>query len=94
MHTIDPRFEYDPAKNAANMLKHRVGFSEAATCFDDQHALILEDAVEGELRWLAFGYSDRGRILAVSFTVRGDVNRLISARKATAREKDTYARRI
>jgi uncharacterized DUF497 family protein len=44
MHTIEPEYEFDPAKNAANMLKHGVAFAEAATCFHDQRALILDDA--------------------------------------------------
>ena len=94
MHRIEPEFEFDPAKNAANLLKHGVGFPEAASSLRDQHALVVGDPAEGELRWIAFGYSERGRLLAVCFTMRGDRLRLISARKATASEKATYARRI
>jgi uncharacterized DUF497 family protein len=76
------------------MLKHGVAFAEAATCFQDQQALILEDSAEGEARWSLLGFSDRARLLTVIFTARGDKPRLISARKATARERDTYARRV
>ena len=93
MHIIWPGVEFDPAKNAANLLKHRVGFSEAATCLLDPIALAMEDDADGEARWLLVGCSDRGRLLTVSYALRGDMPRLISARKATAREKASYARR-
>jgi uncharacterized DUF497 family protein len=94
MHTIESWFEFDPAKNAANLFKHGVAFAEAATCFQDQHALVIADAVEGEARWTLLGISDRGRLLTVVFTLRGERPRLISARKATARERGSHARRI
>ena len=92
MHNIGPEFEFDPAKNAANRLKHGVAFAEVATCFQDSRALLIEDPAEGEARWLVIGLSERGRHLTVCFTLRGEVPRLISARKATARERASYAR--
>ena len=91
---MDPEYEFDRAKNAANLLKHGVAFVEAASCFRDQGGLILETHAEGEARWSMLAYSERGRLLVVIFTTRGDVPRLISARKATARERATYERRI
>jgi hypothetical protein len=94
MHIIQWGVEYDPAKNAANRLKHGVGFDEAATCLADPLALSVEDDAEGEERWLLVGCSERGRVLAVSYALREHVPRLISARKATAREKTSYARRV
>lgn len=83
--------EFDPAKASSNLLKHGVSFAEAATSLLDPHALAMEDASAGEPRWLLVGRSERGRLLTVSYALRGDVPRLISARKATAREKAGYA---
>ena len=39
----DIRFEWDPAKAAANARKHGVGFEEAATAFSDDFALVIDD---------------------------------------------------
>ena len=94
MHNMRPEFEFDPAKNSANLLKHRVGFAEAATCFLDEQALVLEDAADGEARWILLGRSERGRLLVVAFAWRRDSPRLISARKATARENRAYEGRV
>lgn len=92
MYIVHHGVEYDSAKHAANMLKHGVGVDEAATCFLDPRSLTLEDEAEDEPRWLLFGVSERGRILALCFTIRGELVRLISARKATSKEKSDYAR--
>lgn len=92
MHNVPQGIEFDPAKAMANALKHGVSFAEAATSLLDPHALAMEDASDGEPRWLLVGCSERGRLLTVSYTLRGQVPRLISARKATAREKAGYAK--
>ena len=83
-------YEADPAKAAANLDKHRVAFDEAVTCLLDPMALVMEDEAQDEARYVLVGTSERGRVLTVVYTMRGDVPRLISARKATAREKTTY----
>ena len=83
---------FDPGKAAANLRNHGVRFAEAATCLLDPQALAVEDDGEGEARWVLVGRSDRGRVLTVVYTLRGDVPRLISARKATARERASHAR--
>lgn len=82
--------EADPAKAARNLAKHDVGFDEAVTCLLDPMALAMQDDAEGEHRWVLVGCSERGRVLTVVYTMRGDVPRLISARKATARERASY----
>lgn len=94
MHIIEPGVEFDPDKNAANLRKHGVDFVEAASCLMDPLAIAMEDPVEDEVRWLLVGCSERGRVLTISYTLRGEVPRLISARKATAREKACHARRV
>ena len=91
MHT-EPVIEYDPKKSAQNERKHGVSFDEAATALLDPHALAQEDDAEGEARWALVGLSAAGRLLTVVYTLRGDNVRLISARKATAKEERTYAK--
>jgi uncharacterized DUF497 family protein len=85
-------FEWDPKKAAANEKKHGVTFDEAATVFGDPLGLIVDDPRHsvGEVRAVLLGYSHERRLLAVMFTERGDRIRLISARKAIRRERQTY----
>ena len=91
MHT-EPAIECDPGKSARNERKHGVSFDEAATALLDPHALAREDGTaEGEPRWVLLGMSAAPRLLVVVYTLRGDNVRLISARKATAKEEQTYA---
>lgn len=86
-------FEWDPFKALGNVRKHRVTFEEAATVFDDLHSLTIPDVdhSDEECRELTLGFSNRGRILVVSFTARGDRLRIISARTATPQERQQYA---
>ncbi len=86
------RFEWDQKKAAENRAKHRVSFEEAVTVFGDLLGLITDDPrhSEGEERYVLLGLSERQRLLAVMFTERGDVIRLISARKATRHERRDY----
>ena len=73
------------------MRKHGVSFADAATVLNDPEALIAEDDAEDEPRYLAVGMDAMGRLLTVVYTLRGEHIRLISARRATAREKAAYA---
>jgi hypothetical protein len=86
------RFEWDQKKAAENRAKHRVSFEEAVTVFGDLLGRITDDPrhSEGEDRYVLLGLSARQRLLAVMFTERGDVIRLISARKATRHERRDY----
>jgi uncharacterized DUF497 family protein len=86
------RFEWDDAKAQTNEQKHGVSFSEAATVFADPLAAIFPDPdhSDEEIREILVGYSDRNRILVVSFTERGENIRIISARVATLRERKKH----
>lgn len=87
------RFEWDPAKAAANLKKHGVSFEEAATVFDDPDAAIQTDERYGdvELREWIIGYSGRNRILLVVFVERKqNLIRIITARKPTPQERAIY----
>jgi len=84
--------EFDPAKERLNQKKHGVGFDEAATCLLDPMALVREDGdAEGEQRFVLLGMSNAVRLLVVVYTLRGETVRLISARKPTKREEQSYA---
>ena len=88
--------EWDPAKGAANRLKHGVAFEEAAAVFFDPLATTRDDPDHSidEGRFLIVGYSTRERILVVSYTYRDDRIRIISARPATPRERTAYEKGI
>jgi uncharacterized DUF497 family protein len=85
------RFTWDPRKAASNQRKHSVTFEEAATVFDDEHALVQPDLTH-EDRLLILGISARARVLFVVYVEleADDVVRIISARKATAHERKAY----
>lgn len=82
-------FEWDPTKASANERKHGVTFEDAATVFADPLAAIFddEDHSEDETREIIIGHSATQVLLVVSFTERDGVIRIISARRATKRER-------
>ena len=92
-----PTFEWDPAKNATNVRKHKVSFAEAQTVFADDDALIIDDPDHSgdEDRFLLLGLSIEVRLLVVVHCYRhaDDMIRIISARKATTRERARYNNR-
>ena len=91
------RFEWDERKAKANQKKHAVSFEEAQTVFFDDGAIEFPDPdhSEEEKRFLMLGRSFRLRILVVSHCFRKSesVIRMISARKATRKERTAYVRR-
>ena len=92
-------FEWDPRKAQANAAKHDVTFDEAVTVFLDDLALDGPDLQHSssEARFRRLGASAEGRVLMVIYTVRrtGHVEtiRLISARRASRRERAAYLAR-
>ena len=86
------KFEWDTVKAIANISKHSVSFDEAATVFLDQLALSGPDPDHsvGESRYITFGVSSLGRLLAVSHTYRPGGVRVISARRVTRLERKVY----
>jgi len=85
-------FEWDEAKAEANQAKHGVSFEEARTVFEDQFFVDFYDPdhSDDEHRYIIVGESGSGRLLVVAYTERGSTVRLISARRATRREKKAY----
>jgi hypothetical protein len=89
---LNLRFEWDPEKARSNLRKHGVSFEEAATCFGDRLSITIVDPEHSgvESRYVLVGLSLRNRLLVVVHTERGDTIRVISARKATRRERQAY----
>ena len=82
--------EWDPEKAAANLRKHGVDFADAVTALSDETALTTHENAEGEDRSVTVGMDALGRLLVVVYTWRGDEVRVISARRATRRERREY----
>jgi uncharacterized protein len=87
-------FEWDEQKAVANLKKHGVSFEEAKSAFYDERARLIDDPdhSEDEDRFILLGLSSALRVLVVCHCHRRDdgVIRIISARKATARETKSY----
>jgi uncharacterized DUF497 family protein len=86
------RFEWNLAKAAANLRRHRVSFHEAATVLDDPLSTTFPDEVHSqeEVRLVTIGASTLGKVVVVAHTERNDTVRIISARRATRREREFY----
>ncbi len=86
------KFEWDAEKAASNVRKHGVSFDEAGSVFLDQFAVSGPDPdhSEGESRYITFGVSSLGRLLAVSHTYRPSAIRIITARRVTRTERTLY----
>jgi uncharacterized protein len=91
------RFEWDERKNAENQRTHGVSFEEAQTTFLDDHAMLIDDPDHSsrEERFILLGLSAALRHLVVCHCYRASnsVIRIISARKATATEREGYRQR-
>ncbi len=85
-------FEWDSRKARMNLAKHGISFEEASTVFADARSLTIPDPVHSELehRFITVGISHRGKLMVVVHTERGDNIRIISARRASRRERKSY----
>jgi uncharacterized protein len=83
-------FEWDSAKNEANVAKHGIGFDKAIEIFASS-AVIFRSNRKGENRWGATGALN-GEEITVFFTIRGTVYRIISARRARRDERRAFGK--
>ena len=95
---MDPlRFQWDEKKDRSNQKKHGISFLEAQTVFYDEHAIEFPDPdhSSAEDRYLLLGLSLRLRVLLICHCLRESesVIRIISARKATKKERAVYVRK-
>ena len=88
-------FDWDRGNVQKNREKHRVVFIECEEVFLRGPAIFPDPGHSGaESRYLALGKTERGRLLAIIFTMRRDRIRVISARDMSRRERKTYAKEI
>ncbi len=86
-------FEWDEKKAELNEKTHKVSFEEASTVFGDTLSLTIPDpphSTAEEERYITIGMSYRQNLLVVVHCDRGHIIRIISARKATKREREKY----
>lgn len=87
------QFQWDDYKNQTNITKHGIDFLQASTVFKDTSAIVMEDIRHGygESRYQIIGAANPLGIVFVVFAEReGNIIRIISARKASKREKRLY----
>ena len=84
-------FTWDEEKSASNERKHDIDFDTASLVFLDPGRIEEYDGVHSvyEERWLTIGFVRAG-VLFVVYTERGEVIRIISARKANKDEQERY----
>lgn len=83
-------YDWDPKKAVSNLRKHGVDFADAATVFEDDAALTVEDQSPDEIRYITIGIDALARLLVVVYAWRGDAIRIISVRRATPQERRQY----
>ena len=91
-------FDWDENKNKINKQKHGIDFVEASTVFFDEQAILFDDPEhsEDEDRFILLGMSESSNLCIVCHCYReaDTVIRIISARKATKKEAETYVKGI
>ena len=96
VHMTSLRFEWEPRKASANLKKHGISFEEAKSVFYDESAKLISDPdhSEDEGRFVLLGVSYSLRVILVCHCYRSGSNvvRIISARKAAAKESKAYKR--
>lgn len=90
------RFEWSNDKAARNLFKHGVSFEEAKTVFDDPLFVVFADPIHSleERRFIIIGETEHSKALMVAYTERDETTRIISARKATPKERKVYEEQI
>ena len=85
-------FEWDQGNISKNWEKHKVTHLECEEIFFNEPLIVQQDKTHStsEERYFALGKTDRGRVLFVVFTIRGDRIRVISARDASKKERRYY----
>jgi uncharacterized DUF497 family protein len=88
------KIEWDEEKRLSNARKHGIDFADVHRVFEGDLILIEDSRFEyTETRYIAFGLLF-GRVIAVVYTMRGEVIRLISSRKASKYEERNYFDRL
>lgn len=85
-------FEWDENKTNSNVHRHKMTFEEASTAFKDTFSLTIDDPLhsQDENRLILLGMSYKNRLIVVIHTERDNIIRIISARKASKKERILY----
>lgn len=82
--------EFDDTKDAANIAKHGLSLALGAVALENLMGEVMDGRQDyGEPRFNAFGLI-AGRLFACTYTMRGEVYRIISVRKASRQEQRTW----
>lgn len=85
------RFEWDDAKDVENRRKHGFGFEDAKAAFADVFARVVADPdSQGEERFVLLGMNASQLLVVCYCEAEPDLIRIISARKASRRERAEY----
>jgi uncharacterized DUF497 family protein len=87
-YNVTMNYQWDPHKARVNQHKHGVDFADAVGVLEDDLALTIPEEAPEEERFVTLGRDALGRVLVVTY--RANSIRIISARKATARERSRY----
>ena len=85
-------FDWDDEKARENLRRHGVSFPDSTQAFEDELGAYGQDPEHGRIdeRWRRIGHLRDGRLVVVRYTYRGRTIRIISARRATKRERHDY----
>ncbi len=87
---MEQQIEWDEQKNQTNIAKHGISFEFAGLLFSEHYLCQFDNRFNyGEDRWQGLG-EVYGVVLFVTYTVRADTIRLISARKASKKERKIW----
>lgn len=87
------RFTWDNNKNRINIIKHNISFEIALNVFKDKNKVEFFDMFHSDIeeRYICIGVINGvAYLVTVVYTERKDMIRIISARKATKRERKLY----
>ena|ERR1700721_1281580 len=87
----DVRFDWDQA-NTAHIARHSVKPEEAEQVVRNDPLDMNYEVIDGEERWTALGHTDNFRVLLLVWTVRRDALRIVTARAAGRKARETYLR--
>ncbi len=88
------KYGWDEAKRQSNLRDHHIDFADIEPVFKGETVTILDDRFDyGEQRFVSFGLLD-GCVVAIVHTETDEMIHIISARKATKREENSYFQEI
>ncbi len=86
------RFDWNPKKRESNLNDHKIDFEDVKGIFDGYHIVRRSDR-HGEIRYEIFGYINNREVIA-AFTIRGETCWIISARRASRKERRELYHRL